>query len=422
MARHPMRFAGLLLAALASLGCESRGRGAVGRVEFGASETARQVVTIDHQVPHVSSAPATQGQQVHLFVRERDAGNRGDGTAVLMLHGLSVPILPGMELREDHYDWALWLAQSGGFDVFMLDFEGSGRSPRPKMGDPCNVPTAQQSALLVPNPLSATCPPSYPFELVTAQSDWDALDTVVEYIRTLRGVDKVHLVSWSQGAFRAGPYAARHPDKVASLFLFAPIFNHLPGPSNGDNPPAVLPRPGTPMSLRTREELFNLWRRELRCENQREEGIEDIVWSAIMDNDDIGKTWGPPPAGAPTGSAAEGVMRVRTATLWGWNRRLVEVTPEDGDDDVKLDVPTAIFQGEYDTGAGGPQSLAELYSYIPHPNKLRFRVQCTGHWTVWERQRRVLNAISKQWLKHGEVGGFGQGEFYVDTEGNLYPL
>jgi pimeloyl-ACP methyl ester carboxylesterase len=389
----------------------------VGRVELGVSESAAQVVTIDHQIPHVSSVPATQGQLVHLFVRERLASNWDGRTAVLMLHGMSVPVLPGMDLREDHYDWALWLAQSGGFDVFMLDFEGSGLSPRPTMDDPCNVPAAQQSALLVPNPLPATCEPSYPFALVTAQSDWDALDTVVEYIRNLRGVEKVHLVSWSQGSFRAGPYAAWHHDKVASLFLFAPIFNHLPGPANAENPPAILPGPGTPpvgtpMSLRTRDTLFGLWRPEVKCENQREEGIEDVVWSAIMDSDPIGRTWGPPPAGAPAGSAPEGVMRVRTPTLWGWNRTRAG----------EIQVPTAIFQGEYDTGGGGPQSLAELYSYIPHPNKLRFRVQCTGHWTVWERQRRVLHAISKQWIKHNEVGGFAQGEFYVDSEGNLYPL
>ena len=385
--------------------------GLVGRAALAASEEPHQVVTTDHFVPHISTLPADQGELIHLFVRERDASNRADRTAVLMIHGLSVPVLPGAELRTDHYDWALWLAQSGGFDVFMLDFQGSGRSPRPKMDDPCNVPTAQQQSLLVPNPLSATCPPSYPFQLVPVDSDWRALDTVVKYIRDLRGVGKVHLVSWSQGSFRAAPYAAQNPDKVASLFLFAPIFNSQLGPGNADNPPP-LPRPGTPMSLRTRANLFGLWRPEVQCENQREDGIEDVVWSAIMDNDSIGRTWGPPPAGAPTGSAPEGLMRVRTPTLWGWNTNVART----------IIVPTLIFQGEFDTGAGGPQHLAELYSFIPQANKLRFRVQCTGHWTVWENQRRVLYHISKEWIRHGKVAGFGQGEFCVDTEGNLSPL
>ena len=143
-----------------------------------------------------------------------------------MIHGRSVPVLAGMELKHGDYDWALWLARSGGFDVFMLDFQGSGRSPRPKMDDPCNVPKAQQR-LLIPNPLQATCSPSYPFTLNTTRSDLDELDAVVNYIRDLRGVEKVHLVGWSQASFRMGPYAVQHPDKVASLFFFAPIFIRL---------------------------------------------------------------------------------------------------------------------------------------------------------------------------------------------------
>ena len=192
------------------------------------------VLTIDHLVPHVSTVPANAGELVRLFVRERVRESNGGSDneprkAILMLHGLSSPVLADYALTTDHYEWALWLAQSGGFDVFMLDFQGSGLSPRPKMDDPCNVPKVppafQQSSLLIPNPLSATCPPSYPFQLINSQSDWAELDTVVDYIRNLRGVDKVAIVSWSQGSFRAGPYAVQHPEKVESLFLYAPIYN-----------------------------------------------------------------------------------------------------------------------------------------------------------------------------------------------------
>src|SRR6267142_2703511 len=110
-----------------------------------AEDNNSHVLTCDHQVPHISTVPANAGELVNLFVRERVASNRAPRKAVLMIHGLSVPVLPGFELRTDHYDWALWLAQAGGLDVFMLDFQGSGRSPRPKMDDPCNVPTAQQA-------------------------------------------------------------------------------------------------------------------------------------------------------------------------------------------------------------------------------------------------------------------------------------
>ena len=124
-------------------------------------EGTPQILTCEHRVPHISTVPANAGAGIQLSVRERVRSDIDDGNprkAVLMIHGASVPVRPGFELRRDHYDWALWLAKQGGFDVFMLDFQGSGLSPRPKMDDPCNANPAQQSAL-IPNPLSATCEP-----------------------------------------------------------------------------------------------------------------------------------------------------------------------------------------------------------------------------------------------------------------------
>ena len=297
----------------------------------------------------------------------------------------------------------------------MLDFQGSGLSPRPKMDDPCNVPTADQTRALIPYQISGPCAPSYPFQLVNSKSDWDELDTVVDYIRAQRGVDKVALVSWSQGSFRVGPYAVQHPEKVESLFLLAAIFNPTfrsgAGPAPGFEPPVSLPRPGTPMSLRTRSDLMGLWNPEIRCEGQVEDGIQDVVWNAIMANDDVGRTWGPPPAGSPAGSPPEGVMRVRTPFLWGWNSATAR----------SLQVPVLIIAGEFDTGGGGIQDFRQLYDDIPHAHKLWFKVQCAGHNLPWERQRTVLHHISKQWLKHGAVEGCTRGKFFVDTEGRLSP-
>ena len=171
-----------------------------------------KVVTIDHFVRHTSTVPANAGDVVQLFLRERLRDDEKPGKAVLMVHGRSVPILPGMDLRHDDYSWAFRLAKAG-FDVFMLDFQGSGLSTRPKMDDPCNVNPAQRS-ILTPNPLSVPCPAptaTYAAQLINIGSDWGELNTVIDYIREYRGVDKVALVSWSEGAFRVGPYAIQHP-------------------------------------------------------------------------------------------------------------------------------------------------------------------------------------------------------------------
>jgi pimeloyl-ACP methyl ester carboxylesterase len=399
----------LTIAFLGIAGCGDRSDPArVGAPNFAADADAAQVVTIDHQVPHISTVPANRGELVNLFIRERFPSNRDARKVVLMLHGASVPVLPGSDLGSDGYDWALWLAQSGGFDVFMLDFQGSGLSPRPQMDDPCNVPTAQQQSILIPNPLSATCPASYPYQLINSRSDWDELDAVVDFIRALRGVDKVALVSWSQGSFRAGPYAVQHPDKVESLLLYAPIYNPEGragvGPE-GFDPPVSLPQPGTPMTVVTRPAFMSRWDPEIKCDAQVEDGMQDVVWSAIMDNDPIGRTWGPP----------EGVMRVRSFFPWGWNSATAS----------RLSVPVLIIVGKLDLAVQGfpkfPDSYFNLYETIQHSHKLLFRVDCTGHFMVWERQARVLYHISKEWLKHLAVDDQTTGIFSVDTEGVIHP-
>ena len=370
-----------------------------------------KILTIDHAVSHTSTVAANAGELVHLFVRERVRDDVVDRPreAVLVIHGRSVPVLAAAELRYRDYDWALSLARSGGLDVFMLDFQGSGRSPRPKMDDPCNAPTAQQG-VLIPNPLTATCPHSYPFTLSTSGSDLDELDTVIDYIRNLRGVDKVHLIGWSAGSLRIGPYAVLHPEKVASLLFFAPIFN-----TAFRGPPAIADP--TPMTLGTRANAFVGdgrvlgWDVEIKCENQRESGIQDVVWAAIMENDDIGRTWGPPPAGAPPGSPPEGIMRIRSSVnaMRVWNAEVA----------AQVTVPSLIIRGELDTGQGGLQHVAELYDLIQNDNKLRFTVQCTGHYMQWERQRHSLHKISREWIRDGRVSGFDRGEFYVNTEGDF---
>ncbi|MFI5689524.1 hypothetical protein [Streptomyces sp. NPDC051636] len=63
-------------------------------------------------------------------------------------------------VQHTSYGWAQALAQAG-YDVFMMDLQGSGRSPRPRMEDPCNVNSNQQSA--VRPPLLGPRDPSYPF-------------------------------------------------------------------------------------------------------------------------------------------------------------------------------------------------------------------------------------------------------------------
>lgn len=213
-----------------------------------------------------------------------------------------------------------------------------------------------------------------------------------------------------------GPYAIKNPGKVESLFLLAPIFPPL-GPSN----PPTLPVPGFPTHVLTLTSFEQAWTNEVHCTNQREPGMVDVVWDALMDNDPIGRTWGKVlPSGKPVG-----VSRFRNFVTWGWNN-----TTAGQGGVLGGSVPVLIVHGEHDKTANTtpPSSnpaldfhVPALYDAITGSHKLLVTVQCAGHSMPWEGQHSNLHNLSKHWLKHTKVDGKTQGLFDMDEDGNISP-
>ncbi|WP_395372623.1 alpha/beta fold hydrolase [Streptomyces tubercidicus] len=378
----------------------------------------------DHAVPHVSTVPANLHEHVGLFVREYN-GTRPhhDTEPVLMLHGRSAPALAGFDLQYGDFSWAQELAQAG-YDVFVMDLQGSGRSPRPEMDNPCNADPAKQQSALVPNPLAEVCPPAYPHQLGNSQSEWDELDAVVDFIRALRNVPDIAFVGWSAASFVMGPYTLQHSSKVSSLFLLAPIFpphGRASKPSTRFGSPDPLPvstpvrQFGFPMNLTTKAEFAHSWDVEVQCPDQQGDGMVDVVWTAIMDNDAIGKAWGPVQSGV-----SEGISRVRNSYWWGWNNTTV---PFDGI--LGTLVPVCLVYGEFDTQAMHPSpipltdfSVPALYAAVPGADKLMIKVACAGHSMPWESRAKDLHHMTRDWLKHTAVAGHKSGSYALDTDGN----
>ncbi|MET7981710.1 alpha/beta fold hydrolase [Streptomyces sp. NPDC005281] len=327
-----------------------------------------------------------------------------------MLHGRSVPVLASFDLQYRTYSWAEALAQAG-YDVFMMDLQGSGLSPRPEMDSPCNLSKTDQE-LLTPRPPGFTpCSPIYPYQLNNSDSDQAELHTVVEYIKQECKVPKVAFFGWSAAAFTMGPYAVQHPENVESMFLLAPIFP----PQATSSPPSPLPSSGVPMSLGTRYGLEKAWNLELRTPDQREPGMVEAVWAANMDSDPVGRTWGPP----------EGLNRIRSFVRWGWN----ETTAGQGGV-LGGDVPVLIVDGEHDRTANTtpPSGNAELnfsvralYDAITGPHKVMVRALGASHQMPWEQQHQNLHNLSTQWIKDQQVGGKTTGVFVMDKNGVISP-
>lgn len=352
-----------------------------------AADDSERLLTVDHYVRVRSTVPAIAGQPAQIYVRERAKagtvlrGARLADRVVLFVHGAGTPAEVAFDVPYKDYSWMAYLA-GAGFDVFSMDVTGYGRSTRPPMmNDPCNLSPEQQTAF-VPTLLSAPCGPSYPHQLTTIASDWDEVSAVVDYVRTLRHVDRVSLVAWSLGAPRSGGFASRHPEKVQKLVLLAPAFNR----AASSHAPAKVPADGAAMTKQSREDFTANWDRQVGCADQYEPAVSETVWSKMLESDPVGATWGP------------GVRRAPGTTVWGWNSEVV----------ATLHVPTLMVAGAHDKQVS-PDRVRELYADLGSRQKVFIDLACSSHNAMWEKNHTLLFRASLEWLTQGTVNGTKEG-------------
>jgi pimeloyl-ACP methyl ester carboxylesterase len=355
---------------------------------------SQQPVTTDSFVPHVSTVPATLGQKVGLFLREKvlpatlAAGTKPH--VVLLVHGGFAPSTVAYDLPYRDYSLMSALANAG-FDVFTMSHTGYGPSPRPFMDDPCNV-DAEFQRLLIPHVLKAAAPPRFPYKLVSSRTEWDELETVIRHIRDQRKVDRVSMIGWSTGAPRAGGFAALHPDEVDKLVLFGPAPYFA-----SDEAPGAMPEPGSPAILQSREFLLHRrWQDHVRCEGQLEDPeVCNAMWRELMALDEVGARWA---------ADGQGIMRAPNRTNFGWRANL-----------ARIKAPTLVLLGEYDNYA----KRLEAWQGLGARHKLFIKVACASHFMQFERGRHLLYRAASSWLASGTVDGHERGEFAAAVDGRV---
>lgn len=351
------------------------------------AEEKEQPLTIDHYVRVHSSVPSMSGQTAQIYVRERVlAGTVARNASlsdrvVLFVHGAGTPAEVSFDVPHEDYSWMAYLAKAG-YDVFSVDMTGYGRSTRPAvMNDPCNL-TAVQQATFVPQFLSAPCTSTHTKQGTTIASDHNDIGAAVDYIRSLRHVDKVHMVAWSLGGPRAGGYAAAHPEKVQRLVLLAPAYNRM----TSTQAPAAVPADGAPFNTQSHDEFVANWDRQVVCPNQYDPAASDSVWKAMMESDPVGATWG------------TGVRRAPNTTNWGWSTSVVS----------KMQTPTLMVSGAGDKQVD-PKNVGDLYADLGAKQKVLINLGCASHNAMWERGHLILFKASLEWLSKGTVDGQQQG-------------
>jgi pimeloyl-ACP methyl ester carboxylesterase len=328
--------------------------------------------TTEHRVAVISIAPAMQGQRGEVYVREVAPSGAARLPVVVFVHGAGTPAEVSFDSRMEDYSWVRQVARAG-FDTFSVDLTGYGRSTRPApMADPCNIAKAQQAAY-VPAP----CPPTWPSPIATPASESNEIAAVVDYVRQLRGVDRVSLVGWSQGGPRITGYAALQPAKVDRIVVLAPAYTR-DGPAGEPNPlPAM--NDGS-MSVQSRKDFVANWDRQVGCPGQYDAAAAKTIFDEMLESDPVGAKWG------------EGVRRAPMVPIWGFDKTAV----------AKVKTPYLMVTGEHDKQVA-PQRVRDLYDDLGSDNKVLIDLACSSHNAMWEKNRRLLYDATVQWLRGGRV-------------------
>lgn len=174
--------------------------------------------TTDYYIHHNSIEPFYQNHNLDPAVilhvrevvsagRERTAGR--DQKVLLLVHGATFPAAIAFDLNYPNASMMQSLA-SLGWDTFALDIEGYGESTRPPSMDfPGLYPDDNA-----------------PISPLVSLAD---VNRVVDFIRDLRGIDTVHLLGWSAGAYNEVPaFAIAYPEKTGKVILMGSIWPGSP--------------------------------------------------------------------------------------------------------------------------------------------------------------------------------------------------
>ena len=142
---------------------------------------------------------------IEIYVRNKRPADmtsfRADRT-LLYVHGSTYPSSTAFDLQLDGLSWMDYIAQRG-YDVYLLDLRGYGKSTRPKE---------------MSQPAEANGP------IVRGDTAVKDIGSVVDYILKRRNIGKLNLLGWSWGTTLMATYTTQNAPKVQRLVLYAPVW------------------------------------------------------------------------------------------------------------------------------------------------------------------------------------------------------
>lgn len=282
---------------------------------------------------------------VRLFVRELRLSDAKASVPILLLHGARVPGLASFDLNVPGGSFAADLAAKG-FDVFVMDVRGYGRSTRP--------PEMNQ-------------PPEDGVPLVRAEVAVQDIAAVVAWIGAQQGGRKPILFGWAAGGQWAALYASTHPHALGGLVLLNSLYggsaeHPLMGHGTDNEDPKASGRFNLTSCgayrLNDAPSLTRAWDRSIPVDDKaqwRDDDVEHSYVEAALASDPTSRTRTPPSFRSPCGALEDSFYAAIGQKLW---------------DASKIDVPTLILRSDRDFWSR-PADQSVLAADLTHAPKVR---------------------------------------------------
>jgi len=327
-------------------------------VATGARAQTPQIATEEMMVP---SDPG-----IEIFVRnKRPAGMtvfRPERT-VLYVHGATYPSSTSFDLKLDGLSWMDYIA-ARGYDVYLLDLRGYGRSTRP--------------------PEMAQDPKANP-PIVRGDTAVRDIGAVVDFIRARRNIARVNLIGWSWGTITLAAYTTQNPGKVERLVLYAPGWIR-------QTASLVQAGPGPLGAYRmvTREQALQRWMTGVPEDKKATlipAGWFDTWADATFATDPEGAKANPPFLRAPNGVIQD------SGEFWSAGKAYY--------DPAKITVPTLLVQAEWDRDLP-PYMAQTLFPLLVNSPGKRYVMLPEGtHTIIMEKNRLMLFEAVQHFLDEG---------------------
>jgi pimeloyl-ACP methyl ester carboxylesterase len=292
---------------------------------------------------------------IEIFVRNKrpdDLNSFRPEQTVLYVHGATYPSETAFDLKLDGVSWMEYMA-SRGYDVWLLDLRGYGKSTRPN--EMADKPEANSP-------------------IVTGRTAVRDIGTAVDFILQRRNIPRLNLLGWSWGTTLMATYTTQNASKVERLVLYAPAWIR-------QTASLVQAGPGKLGAYRmvNRDQAKERWYTGVPEEKKAAlipAGWFDAWADATFATDPIGAKMNPAVIRAPNGVVQDGLE------FFGAGKPYY--------DPSKITVPTLLIHAEWDRDTP-PYMAQTLFPLLVNSPGKRYVALAEGtHSIIMERNRLKL--------------------------------